>query len=34
MTSDQNMTFVNPPDVAIGLEGTASDFWASYLATH
>jgi para-nitrobenzyl esterase len=34
MTSDQNMTLVNPTDVAIGLERTACDFWDSYLATH
>lgn len=34
MTSDQSMTLVNPPDVAIGLEKTVCDFWDSYLAPH
>jgi para-nitrobenzyl esterase len=31
---DQNITLVNPPDVAIGLEKTACDFWDGYVAKH
>lgn len=33
-TSDQNMTFVDPPAVGSGLQKDACDFWDGYLASH